>query len=204
MGRASSAKKARLLAGPPSKRRGRLRAWPFALSLIVVAGVGLVWQSTVERSAFVAFGLQLGDHWHAGFGVFDCGVLQPPSINIAHATGFDFHEENIVHLHPASTRATGRRATLNTIGEDVGLHIGVDSITLADGTVRTNGDRCDETKATTQIKVWAAANDSIGRVLTGAERGAYTLQDGEAVSIFFGPPAADVPKPPNLDNSSRD
>lgn len=125
----SSTKKAAKLAKSGQGKKVRFQGgtlFPMVVALIFVLGFGLVVYSRQSRPSADASAPLVTDHWHHSYGFYLCdtwfqfeGDLEERD---AAGTGFlnqDFqrsgihsHDDGVIHWHPYSSAATGRRATL--------------------------------------------------------------------------------------------
>lgn len=178
MGKASSAKKvARAARAGGNRRPGQRRqlGFPALIVLVVVAGISLVLFARQSREANAAPLSQANgddfDHWHAAFGVSDCGTfiydgteaggpfftdaLQDPQ-------GIHTHGDGVIHIHPFLDSAGGRNARIRIWFDDINLDASDDKITFPDGTVwdeaeKTCGEGDDAVPGQIVMAVW---NDS--------------------------------------------
>jgi hypothetical protein len=195
MGRASSAKKvsrAARAAGRPGARRNL--AWPATIAAVVVVGVGLLLVTLAGDDDDQ--GPLLTDHWHAAYGIDNCGTFEPPLADVVQdLTGLHTHRDGLIHLHPFTSKYTGSGATLAAWGETVGLELTDTSIKAA-GIDVENGDECEDGPGEVQVKVWDGIDDEVGRVLE-KDVADYRPQDGDLVTIAFLPAGAEIPRPPD-------
>jgi len=210
MGRASSAKKvqrvARASGRSSSSRRSIFSAaaiFPTTIVVVVVLGIALVAfgkiQSEDEASATPA----LGDHWHAAVGVYICDDFIEPMVDQnGDANGIHTHGDNVMHIHPNTSAATGENATLGVWTEEVGIEFGEDSITLPNGDTYANGDDCGGQPGRVRVVAWpSAADTTTGR--TPYSEGFEDIhfdQDGMAFTIAFVPEGVQVPPPQTASN----
>nr|MBA3302383.1 hypothetical protein [Acidimicrobiia bacterium] len=132
MGRASSSKKvarAARAAGRPGTGRNWL--WPLAVFALVALGGTLIFFSRDANQNQASASPGFGDHWHAAYGVSNCGELVAPLVDArGDANGIHTHEDGLVHIHPSSSNATGDNANLGTFAEEVDLTVEDDRIDL--------------------------------------------------------------------------
>ena len=195
MGKASSSKKvarAKKAAGRPGAKKSY--AWPLAVGAMVIVGVLLVVVSAAGRDS-TAEPPRLGDHWHAAYGIYDCGELVPPLDDVKpDESGIHTHGDGLVHMHPFATRYTGEGANLTAFAEQVGLELEDDRIE-APGISRANGDECDGEEGVLQLWVWdSIADDEPTRI--ESDYADYAPPDGSLLTLAFAPEGAEIPKPP--------
>lgn len=206
MGKASSAKKVARAAragGPTAGTRKNI-AFPAALVLIVVLGVGLV---VVARGTNPGDGEpQLGDHWHAAYGIYVCDRwVAPVSDKGPDTLGIHTHEDGLIHIHPFLAGATGDSATLGKFFDQTGIEVTDSSITLPpgepyDARKYVNGETtCDGKQARVVAAYWADAKTAEGTeptaVRTSDIPSEHFENDGGAYTIAFLPEDADIPAP---------
>jgi hypothetical protein len=196
MGKASSSKKvarAQRAAGRPGS--GRNLGWPMAIGAVVVVGVLII---TISRgNTDDVSPPALGDHWHAAYGIYDCGTFLPNLTDqVPDESGLHTHADGLMHMHPFGTRYTGDGANIGNWGETVGLTLTDTSFSA--GTIeRENGDSCGDElgEGTVQLKVWDSPDDEDGRLLDG-DFADYAPQDFSMFVLAFVPEGTEIPKPP--------
>jgi hypothetical protein len=201
MGRASSSKKvnkAAKTAGKPGDSSNAL--WFGALAVVVLLGVGLIGFTIVQRpdepDSDVA--PQVGEHWHAAYGINVCGEWQQPLQDVRQdVSGIHTHADGLVHIHPFSSRYAGEGANLGVFGEMVGLELAEDSITLPDGETYSTGDDCNGEEGEVRVVVWDDPTAEEPREVDG-DPASYAPQDTEVVTIAFLPVGAEVEMPPTV------
>jgi hypothetical protein len=204
MGRASSAKKV-ARANKAARRPGTRRsfAWPVTITGVVTLGVVLLVFTLRQPEPAVVHPV-LGEHWHAAYGIDNCGTFIAPLVDLTQdQTGIHTHGDGLIHLHPFSSAVSGHNANLAVWGLTSGLQLSDTSI-KAQGIDVKNGDDCNGKPGVVQVRVWTGFDDPTGHLLT-SEFAGYAPQDQEFLTIAFLPAGDDIPKPPesalaNLDN----
>jgi hypothetical protein len=205
MGKASSAKKvarAERAGGSTRAQSARKLGFPIAIAAIVIVGVGLVVFARGERSSS-AVAPELGvDHWHSAYGVWACDQFLPPFVDTqGDAVGIHTHEDGLIHIHPNSSLAAGRNATLGVFADEVGLELGDDEFTTPTGETFKTGDDCQGEAGVVQVLRWTPDNyEGEPEVITGDLADIHFDQNGSAYVIAFRRPGDDVPLPPSLGN----
>lgn len=202
MASSSSAKKVARVAsksGPKSPTK-KNRSWlfPAAIVAIVALGVGVVVYAVSQRSGLgdnsVKPRAQLSantpsDHWHAAFAINVCGkelaALQDAQADVL---GIHTHGDGLAHVHPFSTSASGKRATLGVFFDQTGLKVTDDGFKLSDGKVYKAGETTCGGKETelvmahwkNALEAGTKAPDKIytsgfGDVRFTEDKGAFTL-----------------------------
>lgn len=208
MGKASSSKKVARAARAGSSSKGperRALGFPLAIVAVLVLGTGLVVFSRDNRDEAVP--PQLGDHWHAAFGIWNCDEWAPqvtdagPDLN-----GIHTHDDSIIHIHPANSSSTGTRATLARFFETTGIDASDSKITLPDGTVLDEAAGCNGDPATLKIARWPADQPNADpEIVTDNLKDIRLRQDREAFTVALVRDGESIPRPesiPTLDNLS--
>ena len=211
MGKASSNKKvARAAAVGGGARTGRGGAggpwkWYVAIALAIAVGVALLVISRTERLETIrnVDPPKPGDHWHVAYGMHVCGAFQPELTVETDPQGIHTHApegrgDGVIHIHPFSSKAGGKNATLGKFADAAGLGLEDGKLTLPDGDVYADGDKCGGTVSKLRVKY----DD---KVFTEDLRDINFTKDRGQLTIFFGPEKAEIPDPPtvsNLDNLS--
>src|SRR3954471_20783280 len=127
MGKASSSKKvarAAKAAGRPGT--GRSYGWPLLIGSVVIVGLLLIYFSRGQTEESIA--PKLGDHWHAAYGIYDCGTFLPALTDqVQDKTGLHTHRDGLMHMHPFGTSYTGKNANIGNWGITTGLDVTDDS-----------------------------------------------------------------------------
>jgi hypothetical protein len=198
MGRASSSKKVARATKVAGSGSSRSFVWPAAVAAVVILGVLLV---AVSRGGHDGANEApvLGDHWHAAYGIDDCGTFAPPLTDVSpeDPLGLHTHGDGLMHIHPFTTAATGKRATIGTWSKQVGLAL-TDTSVKTSTVNRKNGQDCNGAKGTVQLWVWDSANADARRIKDHLAD--YRPQDGSLFTIAFLAEGAEVPKPPSSVN----
>lgn len=206
MGKASSSKKIRRVqqAGvsrAPGQRRNL--AYPALVIAIVVVGLALVVVARNSRQATATVAPTTRDHWHAAFATNICGAAQDnPKDTGPDRLGIHTHQDGLIHIHPFTASATGKNATFAKFAEDIGLTVTADSITMPNGTTKTNGEKCDGKKSEVALYVWppqASDKTEPKRVTGTAINDVRFTDDGQAFVLSFNPPDWKPKLPASMD-----
>jgi hypothetical protein len=210
MGKASSAKKVaraaraggRVSAGQP---RGLL--FPGVLALVVVLGLVLVVYAREDRRDDDLGGVpQLGDHIHQALAFNVCGEFLAEMPEFESTVGIHTHGDGVIHIHPFSQLGVGANATLGRYLDDAkeqgGLDIALSSSKLdyLDETYEEGDTPCEGVEdPQLRMAYWENVQDAASdpEVTTGDFSDLRLTQDGAGITIFYGDPDADIPKPPN-------
>ncbi len=210
MGKASSAKKVARAAragGRVSSGQPRSLLFPGVLTLVVVLGVSLVAYARADRRSDDLGGVpQLGDHIHQAFAVYACGEKLPDLPTFESQVGIHTHGDGVIHIHPFSQLGVGANATLERYIDDahdegdLDVELSSTSITYLGETYEEGETECEDVEdPQLRMAYWANVQDesSEPQVTTGDFRDVRLTEDGAGLTIFYGDPDADIPKPPN-------
>jgi hypothetical protein len=232
MASSSSAKKvARVAAksgsGPTSgASTGSGRNWMFGLGIvaIIALGIGVVAMARSENggvgdnSTPPKANLQNGDpfdHWHAAFAVEVCGnELDPLQDGPQDIQGIHTHGDGLIHIHPFTRTAAGKRATLQRFFDQVSFTVTDSGFELPKGmtmegggtTVKEGVTKCGGKEGELVLAHWKDAasaagtkpdkiyRENFGDVRFSEDLGAYTLAFVPKGSTDIKPPssAADI------------
>ncbi len=211
MGKASSSKKVARAAragGRVSSGQPRGLLFPGILTLIVVLGVSLVVYARNDRANEDVGGVpQLGDHIHQALAINICGNEKPflpewePS-----PIGLHTHGGGVMHIHPFSQLGVGFNATLDRFiqssREEGDLDFSIDDTKLQylDETFEEGETECEGVdEPMLRLAYWENVQDeaSLPEVTTGDFGDRRLTENGAGITIFYGDPDADIPKPSN-------
>lgn len=205
MGKASSSKKIRRVqqAGvsrAPGQRRNL--AYPALIVAIIVVGTLLVFLARDSRQATASEAPTTRDHWHEALGINICGeFLGNPSDDGPDRSGIHTHADGLIHIHPFGSGATGDNATMEVFLGQIGASVTDDSLTLKDGTTKTNGDKCDGKAGEVALFVWPpqASDKTEPEKFTGTDITEHRFtEDGGAYVLSFNPKGYTPKLPPSM------
>lgn len=214
MGKASSAKKVARAAragGRVSGRQPRSLLFPGVVVLVVALGISLVAYARTDRRNDALGGVpQLGDHIHQAFGINVCGqFLDPVPLFESPQIGLHTHGDGVIHIHPFSQLAAGANATLERYFKDardegkLDLSLSNTKLTFLDNTYQEGKTPCDGVdKPELRMAYWPNVQDAASKpeVTTGDFTSLRLTKDGAGITIYYGDPKADIPKPPTAAN----
>ena len=142
MGKASSRKKiARASRAAGRTRSPRNLGWWGLITGIVALGVGLVVVSRPDKVDAVP--PRLTDHWHVAYGIDICGEPLPGLSDAKPDTsGIHSHGDGLIHIHPFSSRYTGKGANLGAFADTTGMTLTDSSLKVPGRDKLDNGDKC--------------------------------------------------------------
>ncbi len=212
MGKASSSKKvarAAVTGGGRTRRGARPWGWYSAMAVVALLGVTGVVSSRAERQAALnpiksekprppePSKRFPGDHWHAAYGVYLCDRFLPAIQSDRDPQGIHTHNDGIIHIHPFTRQASGRRATLGVFTRAVGMELTKDRFKLPGGESHAEGDRCGGDEAIMQV--FLNGKEHVG------DPNNIRLRDRDLLVIALAPEGKEIPPPPSasgLDNLS--
>jgi hypothetical protein len=206
MGKASSNKKIARAQRAGAKAASGPKAsllFPAVLSAVVVVGLVLVVVARSDRTgsedASIA-PIANVDHWHAAYGISNCGEFLPPILDQTDPQGIHSHADGVIHIHPFSEAASGRDATLGKFLDAIGLEVTPDAISIPDGETLEAGADCDGEPAVIKVARWANADnaDAEPDVFTEDFGSVRFLRDRQAVTIYYGPEDGEIPPPETI------
>ncbi len=200
------------------------------VALVLVLGLALVVYARQSRPAADASDPQVGDHWHMAYGFDICGewiqVAGDAEERDANGgflntdfgrTGIHSHDDGVIHWHPNSRAAVGRRATFDVFLDVYDVEIDAGGMTwpdsqqsqlsavfgdkYADGSFVSDETTCtvdgEEVPGAIQVVVWDNFTDSDdGTTYTAAFNNIRVDQDAMVFSVAFVPKGTDVEMPP--------
>ncbi len=186
--------------GKASRKKGSIRVQPrksgslafgAVITAIVVAGVAGIALSRSGGSADNLSGPNIGDHWHAAFGMNICGSWKTNTPQYEAATGIHSHGDGFIHMHPLSRAGAHDNATVGLFLKQAGEKVSETEIELADGTETKNGDACKNLENKPGKVRWS---------VNGEEREGdpadYVADDKDVVAIAFLPDGMEIGTPP--------
>jgi hypothetical protein len=229
----SSTKKAARLAQKGKGQKIRFQGgtlFPIVVALVFVLGFALVVYSRQSRPAADASDPQVGDHWHVSYGFDICGEwIQVDGdaeerdasgnfINTDFArTGIHSHNDGVIHWHPNSRAAVGRRATFDVFLDVYDIELDADGMVwpaeqqaqlaavfgdkYEDGIFEGGETTCtvdgEEVPGAIQVVVWDNFTDTDdGTTFIAAFDSIRVDQDAMVFTVAFVPDNTDVGMPP--------
>jgi hypothetical protein len=192
-------------------RSSRSLSFPITLGVIVLVGVLLVFVGRNRRVDAAEVSPKLGEHWHAAYGVYICDSFIP-GLSDRHndARGVHTHADGIIHIHPYSSAAAGKRSNLGDFFSEVDADVSNGRIALPGDQVWEDGTACpDGQPGRVVLARWNSADDPAAPpdIITGDIADVRFTQDRMAFTLAFVPESrfAEIPRPesiPTLDNLS--
>jgi hypothetical protein len=211
MGKASSAKKVARAAragGRVSSGQPRSLLFPGVLALVVVLGVALVVYARSDRRTEDLGGTpQIGDHIHEALGVYACGSFLADLPEFESDVGIHTHGDGVMHIHPFSQLGVGANATLGRFLQDAsdgGLDVSLSDtkLTYLGETYEEGSTDCEGVDdPELRVAYWSDVQGTTAdpEVTSGDFLDLRLTENGGGITIYFGDPDADIPKPPTAE-----
>ena len=230
MAPSSSTKKAARLTQRGKGRKVRFQGgtvFPAAVAVTLVLGIGTIVYARQSQPEADASPPTIDDHWHAAYGFYVCGEWYQLQGNKEETnaqgqlvsteflqTGIHSHDDGVIHWHPFTARAVGKRAKLGVFLDVYDVQLGDEKLSFPDnqpvpaegttgGSVEPGAelvegdDECDGDDAELSVVVWDSyldTDDGTTYIANFDEIG--VANDGMVFSIAFMPRDATVPMPP--------
>lgn len=199
MGKASSGKKvarAAMTGGGRTSRGKTPWGWYGAMTVVVLLGTIVLIMSRNETQERVsARGEEhptTKEHWHTAYGFFVCdqftGALAD---NKRDPKGIHTHGDGIIHTHPFSQAASGKRAVTGVFFETMGIEITQQRFKLGDTEYVDGTKKCGE-KGDQEGFISVLVD---GKEYDG-DPAAIHLDDRRQVVFAFAPKGTEIPKTP--------
>jgi hypothetical protein len=218
VGKASSTKKVARLAGTSSKtkvRTNRSLTFPIIVAVVVALGLALVVFARSSSTASADTPPTLTDHWHAAYGIYACDQwltsIQNQNDSVDGVPwGIHTHGDGVIHIHPFTSAAAGKNATLNQFFKTTGIKMSDTKLELPEdlGTFEEGKTECNGQPGSLKVLVWDDANSSADpKVFITDFNNIRFTSDRMAFTIAFVADDADLsslkpPSVPTLDNLS--
>ena len=210
MGKASSAKKVARAAragGRVSSGQPRSLLFPGVLVAVIVLGLTLVVYAREDRRNDELDGVpQLGDHIHQALAINVCGEFLPSVPEFESSIGIHTHGDGVIHVHPFSQLGVGANATLDRYVKDAregGVDFALSSSKLdyLDQSYEEGETECEGVdEPMLRMAYWEnVQGDDAPEVTTGDFLDRRLTSNGGGITIYYGDPDADIPKPQNAD-----
>jgi hypothetical protein len=209
MGKASSAKKVARAAragGRVSSGQPRSLLFPGVLAAVVILGLTLVVYAREDRQNDDLGGVpQLGDHIHQALAINVCGEFLPDLPEFESSIGIHTHGDGVIHIHPFSQLGVGANATLERYFKDAreaGVDISLSSskLTYLDESYEEGEAECEGVDdPVLRMAYWenVQGEGEDPEVTTGDFTDLRLTTNGGGITIYYGDPDADIPKPPH-------
>lgn len=218
----SSAKKVAKLAQRGKGKKVRFQGgtlFPAVVLATVVLGLLTIVYARQSRPDPGSFPPQVGDHWHAAYGMYVCDGWLPKLVGNQEETvtdtqgnqsyvndtfgrtGVHSHDDGVIHYHPYSTASVGKRARLGVFLDVYGVELSEDRLELPEeqgGDVYDVDDfQCNGEDVEIKVVAWDSYTDTgKGTTLITNLPDAAIKNDGMVFAIAVVPVGTDVSMPP--------
>ena len=218
----SSAKKVAKLAQKDKGKKVRFQGgtlFPAVVVGVIVVGLLTIFYARQSRPDPGSFPPQVGDHWHAAYGMYVCdGWLpkltgdqeetltdangQETYVNDLFGTaGVHSHVDGVIHWHPFSAKAIGKRARLGLFLDVYGVELSTTELRLPEdqgGAVYDVDDfQCNGETAEIKVVAWDSFTDTGKGTTFITDLGDVPLtNDGMVFAIAVVPVGTAVGMPP--------
>jgi hypothetical protein len=195
MGKASSGKKvarAAMTGGGRTSRGKTPWGWYSAMAVVVVLGMIVLVMSRSDTQQRLSSRSEehptTKEHWHAAYGFYFCDKFSPPlADNKRDPLGVHTHGDGVIHVHPFSQAASGKRAVTGVFFQTMGVTVTSTRMDIG-GQKFANGDKCGDKEGMVRVFVNGAEHKG--------DPAKIHLEDRQLIVFAFAPKDADVPKTP--------
>jgi hypothetical protein len=182
--------------------------FPGILLLIVVLGISLVvYARNDRRNTDKGAVPQISDHIHMALGINVCGEWLEDLPEFESAIGIHSHGDGVMHIHPFSELGVGANAVFERYmadARDGGLDFELTGSRLdyLDETYKEGSTTCDGVEDPKfRLAFWedVQQGDADPEVISGDFGKRRLDTDGGGLTLYFGDPKADIPRPPKAD-----
>ena len=215
----SSTKKAARLAQKGKGKRVRFQGgtlFPMVVLAILVIGLGTIVYARQSQPAADASPPTINDHWHAAYGFSLCDQEEFTQLSGAKEetdasgqlisseflrTGVHSHDDGVIHWHPYTSAAVGKRATLGVFLDVYDVELTDDSLKFPEeqgGQEYIEGETmCDGEDGELKVVVWDNYNDTgTGTTYVSNFDDIRVDRNSMVFTISFQPKGTDVTMPP--------
>jgi hypothetical protein len=165
--------------------------------VLVLLGIGLVLAARSTREETVA--PQIGDHWHSSYNIYDCGVAVAGFTNGSGPDGIHTHQDNVIHIEPANSSATGVDAQFGVFLDAMGATFTPERLESPEFAPVVASDGCDGEPAEIVAARWdlfaPGGPQMIGDVIRDNFHSIRFLETGQGITIARVPVGEDPPPP---------
>lgn len=219
----SSARKVAKLAQRGKGKKVRFQGgtlFPAMVVGVLLVGLITIFYARQSRPDPGSFPPQVGDHWHAAYGMYVCdgwlpkltGTAEETSLDASTgaesylnddfgSTGIHSHGDGVIHYHPYSTKAVGKRAKLNVFLDVYDVELSEDELKLPDA---QGGDdyvaddfQCNGEDVEIKVVAWDSYTDTgKGQTYITDLPDIAIKNDGMVFAIAVVPVGTEVSMPP--------
>lgn len=168
--------------------------FPLVVGVVILLGIGLVFLARENREP--PSPPRIGDHWHAAYTIYDCGVEVPYFQSVLDPDGIHSHQDSLIHIHPFNSSATGADATMGVLLEAMQASVTREAITTPEAGVLAAADGCDGEPSVIKVARYQVDPAVVLQAVYDDDFESIAfLQDREAFSIARVPVGEDPPPP---------
>jgi hypothetical protein len=182
----ASAKKVAKLAQRGKGKKVRFQGgslFPIAVLVVVALGLLTIVYARQSRPDPGSRPPQVGDHWHAAYGMYVCDgwlpklagtkeekITDPQTGNQVfadadfQATGIHSHGDGVIHYHPSTTKAVGNRAKLSVFLDVYKVKLSTNELTLSadqgGATYKVGDYKCKGKDVQIEVVKWESYDDT--------------------------------------------
>ena len=144
-------------------------------------------------------GPQVGDHWHAAYGIFICDSFAGPILDESDPEGIHTHADGVIHIHPFLDSAAGDNATLGKFFEAVQLELSDTGIIGPGGSLEEGDFDCAGEPVEFSVSRWHLYGlDEEPAIVTEGIADIRFVEDLEIYTIAMAPAGTEIPPPPTI------
>ncbi|MFN8022682.1 MAG: hypothetical protein U0Q03_14235 [Acidimicrobiales bacterium] len=219
----SSAKKVAKLAQRGKGKKVRFQGgtlFPVAVLVVVVLGLLTIVYARQSRPDPGSFPPQVGDHWHAAYGMYVCdgwlpkltGTQEETTVDASTgaetyenadfgATGIHSHADGVIHYHPYTTKAVGKRAKIGVFLDVYDVELDTEHLKLPESQGGEEYDvddyQCNGEDVEIKVVAWDSYTDTgKGTTYITDLSDVRITNDGMVFTIAVVPVGTDVTMPP--------
>lgn len=218
----SSAKKVAKLAQRGKGKKVRFQGgtlFPAVVLGVVIIGLLTIVYARESRPDPGSFPPQVGDHWHAAYGMYVCdgwlpqltGNQEETTTDSAGnqtyvndefgTTGVHSHDDGVIHYHPYSSKSVGKRATLGVFLKVYGVELDTDHLKLpasqGGDDYQADSYKCNGKDVEIKVVAWDSYTDTgKGSTYITDLTSVRITQDGMVFAIVVAPKDTDIVMPP--------
>jgi hypothetical protein len=218
----SSAKKVAKLAQRGKGKKVRFQGgtlFPAVVLGVVVLGLLTIVYARQSRPDPGSFPPQVGDHWHAAYGIYVCDGWLPKFVGAKEEqvtdsqgnrtlvndtfarTGIHSHDDGVIHYHPYSSASVGRRAVLGIYHDVYGVELSEDRLELPEdqgGDVYDVDDfQCNGEDVEIKVVAWDSYTDTgPGQIYITNLNDVRITNDGMVFVVAVVPVGTEISMPP--------
>lgn len=227
MANSTSTKKAAKLAQKGKGKRVRFQGgtlFPLIVAITLIVGTAVIVYARQTQPAADSSPPTINDHWHAAYGFFLCGTWYQLQGNLEEQnsqgqlvntnflrTGIHSHDDGVIHWHPYTSVAVGKRAKLGVFLDTYDVELEDDRLSFPDNqpvnaetripasqTEWVEGEtECDGEDGELSVKAWDLYTDTDEGTTYIANMDQIHVDNQNMVfGIYFVPRGADRPMPP--------